>query len=270
MKRITRIQSELQDEIDQAAERFGDHEGMSEARVLRWLEQFPDEDLSIAVRVMEATRYYTGLNVRSMTKQLHQIATGELRTQRYRRTAFVAVGDPGSGSGVVARVLRDLIRGTPSKMLSMLDLSRLEPGKLDAIVFIDDFSGTGQTLEKWWQNVEPLVRPVGAVVFLGLLVLNGLARERIESFANVLAVEELDSSQNVLSEESTTFSTSEKLVLLAHCQKTGCEGQYERGFGTCGLLLSFKHGCPNNSLPILWYSGRGKKKWRPLFNRRAI
>ena len=26
------------------------------------------------------------------------------------------------------------------------------------------------------------------------------------------------------------------------------------GYGSCGLMISFQHGCPNNSIPILWYN----------------
>jgi len=152
-------------------------------------------------------------------------------------------------------------------MLSMLDLSRLNPGGARAVVFIDDFSGTGLTLEKWWENVEPLIQPIGAAVFVGLLVLNEQARTRIEQFAGVLAVDGLDTSSNVLADDNHEFSHRQKTRLLEHCRRTQCGREYERGFGGCGLLLAFKHGCPNNSLPVLWHSAG---KWRPLFNRRAI
>lgn len=270
MKRTTQIQTDYKDDVDLALERFGDHEDMSEARVLRWLAQFPDEDLTLAVHVIRSVRYFNGLNVRSMTRDLFQIAADELRKRGHRRLGFIAVGSPGSGSSIVARVLRDLVRGSQYRMLSMVDLISLEPGEIEAIVFVDDFSGTGSTLEKWWQNVESLIRPTGATVFVGLLVLNERARQLIEQFAHVLAVEELGDSDDVFANENEKFSDSERATLLEHCRQTGCGPKYERGFGQCGLLLSFKHGCPNNSLPVLWFSGESAKKWRPLFNRRAI
>jgi hypothetical protein len=191
MKRTTRIQTEYQDDVDRALERFGDHEDMSEGRLLRWLEQFPDEDLTLAVEVVRSVRYFNRLNVRSMTKDLFHLTVDALKKDRFKRICFVAVDKPGSGASIVARVLRESVHRTRHKMLSMLDVSRLRPGEIDAIVFVDDFSGTGGTLEKWWQNVEPLIRPIGSAVFVGLLVLNQSARRRIEEFANVLAVEEL-------------------------------------------------------------------------------
>jgi hypothetical protein len=98
-------------------------------------------------------------------------------------------------------------------------------------------------------------------------VLNERAYERIRSFANVLAVEELGVNANMLAPESPTFSEEEKPRLFEYCQRTGCQEKFEGGYGQCGLLVAFKHGCPNNSLPILWFHDRN---WRSLFNRRAI
>ena len=146
-------------------------------------------------------------------------------------------------------------------------MSRLQPGTVDAIVLVDDFNGTGRKLEEWWENVEPLVRPTGAAIFVGLLVLNDRARQRIEQFADVLAVDELDPSDNVFANENRRFSRKDKKKLLGHCRRTECGPKFERGFGQCGLLWAFKHGCPNDSIPVLWYSGGN---WRPLFNRRTI
>jgi hypothetical protein len=266
MSRTTRIQSDHQTSLQQAAERFGDHENMSEGRVLRWLTQFADTDLNLAIRVIERIRYYNATNIRSMTRRLFEIARDELKRNGHKRVAFVAVGDPGSGSGIVARVLRDILRGGPFKLISMVDLGRYRPKELDAIVFIDDFSGTGSTLEKWWANVEALVRPTDAAVFVGLLVLNQPARAKIESFAEVLAVEELI-NRNVLADGNDDFSAPQKAALRSYCMKTGADSDYVSGFGNCGLLLAFRHGCPNNSLPVLWHEG---KSWKPLFNRRAI
>jgi hypoxanthine phosphoribosyltransferase len=266
MSRTTRIQSEHQVSLQHAAQRFGDHEDMSEGRVLAWLSQFADDDLNLALRLIERIRYINATNIRSMSRRLFEIAREEIRRKKYKKVVFVAVGDPGSGSGVVARALRDVLRDTPYKLLSMVDLGRVRPKDLDAIVFVDDFSGTGSTLEKWWANVEALVRPTDAVVFVGLLVLNQSARARIEAFAEVVAVEELI-NRNVLADGNNDFTAMQKTVIRAYCKKTGAGQEYLSGFGGCGLLVAFRHGCPNNSLPVLWHED---KHWRPLFNRRAI
>jgi len=267
MSRATQIQTEYGDAIEEAVGRFGDHEDITAGRVTRWLAQFEDPDLPLAVQVIRAIRYFNAINIRTMTKQLLEISIDELNQRNLLRAAFVAVGSLGAGSGTVARILRDRLKSTRHRMLSMLEVASLKRGAVDAIIFIDDFSGSGQTLEKWWENVEPIVRPTNAQVFVGLLVVNERAHERIRAFAEVFAVEELAASANVLSPENSTFTDEEKPRVFEYCQRTGCGEKYEAGWGQCGLLLAFKHGCPNNSLPILWVH---EGQWRSLFNRRAI
>lgn len=70
MQRTTNIQINFHDALEEAKERFGDHEDMSEARLVRWLAQFPDEDLSLAVEVIREIKYFNGINIRAMTRQL--------------------------------------------------------------------------------------------------------------------------------------------------------------------------------------------------------
>src|ERR1700756_388020 len=115
MRRTTQIQIEFTDEIEEAVERFGDHEGMNQARLLRWLDQFADDELPLAIQITQAVQYYDSANIRSMTKQLFQIITAELADRHLATALFVAVGSTGSGSATVVRVLRELIRHTPHK-----------------------------------------------------------------------------------------------------------------------------------------------------------
>jgi hypothetical protein len=90
---------------------------------------------------------------------------------------------------------------------------------------------------------------------------------KIEQFAMTLSVDELDGTANVLSAVCAAFDADEKAVVKQYCEKTGSAAQYVHGRGACGLLVAFKHGCPNNSLPILWWES---KNWRSLFKRHAI
>jgi hypothetical protein len=261
------VQASYPDEIDQAVNRFGDHEDMSAGRVLAWLSQFDEDDLPLAIEIIEAVRYFNAVNIRTMTRELFELASAELVARDLAHAAFVAVGGPASGSATVARVLREQLRGTPHRLVTMLELAQAPAGQFDAVVFVDDFSGTGSTLVRWWDTVEPIVRPINAEVFIGLLVLNEPARPLIEVFGQVIAVEELGPAQNTLSAVNETFTNDQKQRIRHYCAATGVSQALRSGYGNCALLLAFKHVCPNNSLPILWSDQSG---WRPLFNRRAI
>lgn len=268
MSRLTKIEAQHSSEIREASDRFGDHENMTAGRVLNWIAQFADNHLPLAIKVLKNIKYYASSNIRAMTRELIRIVMQEFQGVDQQRIVFVPVGPPGSGSTIMVRVLRDLKEFKGVKVASMADLERLEPEKLSAIVFMDDLSGTGDQLSEWWENVEPLVRPKRVRIVVALLVMFSRARLRINEFAeDALCVDELDERENVLSSQNTQFDEAERKLLHRYCRRTGCPPKFERGYGACGLLLAFKHGCPNNSLPILWF---GSEKWHALFVRRAI
>lgn len=266
--RRTRIQIEHDEAINEFVRQWADHENMNEPRVVRWLEQFSDAQLPLALQLMRHVHYYGAANIRAMTRELFRIAVDDLTARGLTRIAFIPVGGAGSGSATVARALRDLVKRTPHRVLSMFDLTTAPRNPIEALVFVDDFSGTGKTLTDWWVTVEPVVRPMGASIFVGVLVLNGRARPSIESFAEgVFYVSELDEDRNIFSTANRQFSRREKRQIQELCRSTGCKSEYEMGYGQCGLTVAFRHGCPNNSIPILWYDG---PRWRSLFNRRSI
>jgi len=272
MSRLTTIEAQYSQEIRTAVEKFGDHEDVSHGQILRWIAQFSDQHLDLASKVLFRIRYYNASQIRVMTRELVRSVLETLDDIDRKKIYFVPVGAPGSSSNIIARVLRDLgkmgsTRGI--KMAMMTDLEKLKPDEVSAIVFVDDFSGTGDQLRVWWETVEQLVLPKKADVVVGLLVMNGRARGRIEQFAKLaISIDELGEEANVLSNSSRHFDQKEKELLLQYCRKTACDDEYLKGRGECGLLVAFKHGCPNNSLPILWHEKHNKL--HALFLRHAI
>jgi len=268
MQRRARIRQTHGSHIDRAAHEFRDHEDMSNSRVLHWVSNFADEDLGLAVRVLQSIRYYSGSEIRRKVRELVRLTFRSLAGVRRNKIYFIPVGSLGSGASVLARALAGTPGVSRDRIRHMLELERIPPEQIGAIVFVDDFSGTGDTLHEWWTNVEMLVQPKRARIVVGILALNYRARPRIEEFANiVIGVDELDESHNVLSPVSGVFPDPDKETLILCCAKTGCRAEFVRGYGECGLLLAFRHGCPNNSLPILWQKSA---TWRRLFARRGV
>lgn len=267
MSRLERIEAEHGQALRRSSEKFGDHEGMTVGRVLGWLAQFENDDLDLGLRVLENTRYLAADNIRSMARSLRRIVAQELDGTPLNRVAFVAVGASGGGASTIARVLRGFRGEDSTRVLSMVDLAGVPAADLDAVVFVDDLSVTGDTLTEWWMKIESIVLPLGVDALVGTLVMTTRAEERIREFAHPLTAELIGPEAGVLSDDSDVFTEEEKARLLHYCELTGCGNRYIRGYGEAGLLLAFKHGCPNNSLPILWHDADG---WIGLFTRRAI
>ena len=265
--RIQAIHAQYSKEVEKAAQDFGDHEGMKEGKILRWISNFSDENLDLAVKVLREIRYYSSHNIWSMTRNLANIVGLEFASIPWNRVIFVPIGGPYSGSATLARVLRDTRMVSKKNIKYMAELEKMSSAQLGALVFIDDFSGTGDSLKEWWVNIEPIVLPKNVPFALGLLVLNYRARAVIEDFIDrIYSIDELRETDNVFFEYSKQFSSKEKSMLLRYCESTRCSDEYVRGYGACGLLLAFKHGCPNDALPILWHESA---TWQPLFKRRT-
>jgi len=256
------------EELRHLAARFRDHEGISPNSLHKWVRQWGPGGVELAAKVLRQTRFYSASDIREMLQHLVNQVYQHVGDVPRARVAFVPAGKPFSGAVVLARALRDTTGVHRNQIRSVPDVLRAAEGEIDVAVFIEDFSGTGTTLESWWYTVEPGVLPKVRVVIFGLLVLNFAARPKLEQFtAQVIRVQELTAVDNVLSGDCPLFDPQEKALLLNYCTRTRCPEDYVRGYGQCGLLVAFKHFCPNNSLPILWCRS---PEWRNLFRRTAI
>lgn len=84
------------------------------------------------------------------------------------------------------------------------------------------------------------------------------------------ACEILDQSAKCFGEQSATLknpSEREMAKELALTYGKILEKRCPLGYGNLEMAVVFEHGCPNNSLPILWSELGGELEWRPLFKR---
>ena len=109
---------------------------------------------------------------------------------------------------------------------------------------------------------------VNAKIGIGIIIYNYKAEEVFKQLNQTMFfVDYLSEQYYVLDKNCSFLSEKEKEVLIDCCRQTGCSEKYVKGLGDCGLLISLQHGCPNNSLPILWHNRKG---WINLFHRRTI
>ena len=169
----------------------------------------------------------------------------------------------------------------------------VEPGKVEqvasaerneavrGVVLVDDMVGTGRNLvERLAQWAEAFAAvgvgrtiPLSVVVLYGTPVGEARVREHLEAIgpnAELEVCEVLEPTQFAFG-QSTGFwdSEDEKARARALFVEIGARVQRRTplGYGDQGLLLTFARNCPNNSLPILHATGRGERKWSPIFPR---
>ena len=110
-------------------------------------------------------------------------------------------------------------------------------GKDDAVVFVDDFSGTGTQVCEAWNDPATsfgaLLAGVGKV-YLILVAASKGARQRIsaETAISLVHAHELHESDNVFSDQCKHFTKTDRAKLLHYGEIA--DKRCPRGFGDCG------------------------------------
>lgn len=258
--------------FEDAATFFRDHEGISVDSIREWSEQFGKKNQKLVLKILNNITYYSATSIREMVDELVQLVCKKLKSSDRNKILFVPIGGPYQGSAIMARALQSC-RGISRKQIKNQTELATIPKKINisAIVFLDVFSGTGRQISEWWENMETLLLPWShrsVKLILGILTLNYKAAKTLKNIpADTIYVSFLDITYNVLSNKSKIFMPSEKKLLKKYCKQTKCSPEFLYGMEECGLLVVFKHSCPNNSLPIVWYNS---DRWKNIFLRRGI
>lgn len=126
MTNLTEIEAKYLEDIEQAALNFGDHEGLSKARVIRWIAQFDADDQGLAVSILRMITYYGASNIRAMVRELCRDVVNQFRKIKRREIAFVSLGEPGSSSEIILRALRGVREANNAQKLRMTDLGNVQ------------------------------------------------------------------------------------------------------------------------------------------------
>jgi len=143
------------------------------------------------------------------------------------------------------------------------DLLKEELGPDDNVVFVDDFSGSGQQVCDNWPVLKELL-PGKPNAYLALVATSARAIDKVGSETDLVVVPHntLVDSDNIFSPNCRHFTQAEKDVLLNYC--TQVDRDEPRGFHDSGLLVVLAHKTPNNSIPILH---KRTRRWEGLFRR---
>jgi len=272
---------------------------LSEKKIIMWLEnfkgEFSDESIEkvIALDLLRHFLYYSEDEIRHLCKTaLSMLIYEKIREdpQRYlggkSRLLLSAYlqGCVYSYIGYLSESSSHLLY--PFRQECDIPISQIiEPGRLSAknvrealsedcaLIFLDDFCGTGQTGLKFWKSHAQEIQknhPDTKIYYLALVAME-MGTSRIEDYTklNVISPVIIKEQHRVFSDRSRVFLDGSKRAIA----KEICGGYGERlvgkdhkyGFGDSQVLIGFHHNIPDNTLPIFWSDAHG---WEPLFRRK--
>ncbi len=278
-------------EIVELVQSWGVYKGqvLTEDNVRVWLSHFNGiEEQRLMFELLKHLKFYSDGFVRKKMLELHDIVRRGLgryieRGQLKRSDILVSYLDGAAKSGAhYARLYADEAKIYVENMVEKSKLPQTLQQRLDvkALVFIDDFVGTGESLSEYLLEQADLLkseiskRKLRVVVAAIVAFKDGWQKveqtvERLSLPIETHYFEMLDETAKCFSETSQVFSdpqqreSARKIALQWGKQ---LEKSIPLGYGGLELLVAFERGCPNNSLPILW-SESSNPKWVPLFRR---
>ncbi|MFA7408355.1 MAG: ATP-binding protein [Anaerolineaceae bacterium] len=254
-----------------------------------WLDQFNElTEQKSMFSILKGVRFFTNSFLREKMNEAHKIAMRSITKriaygQKKRDDILVSYLDSIENSGAgIARLYADETKISVGNLVEKGKLgSKLEESdQIQAIVFLDDFVGTGnqavENLTEIYQSIGSIVKKkeIKIIFIVMVAVIDGwnYLNESIKGFDIEIETHYCD----LLCDNDKYFSNSSKIFLdedsrvLAKsiAEKYGKQivTNNPLGYGNLGVGVVFEHGCPNDSLPILW-AEKTSPHWFPLFKR---
>ena len=266
------------DRIEALAYRF-DH-AISEADILRWLSNFKEKQWSIALEILENVIYYSSDRIfQTLQTYLLEIL------KKYHHVRVLPIGNVGKSGNVMAyyakKILENLkISEKELRLITTKELGSTFPKRKDCcLVLLDDFSGSGETVLKFFNEVQPLVK-VKRVQYVALTVASmQLAKDKLQKDNNIVLYGDI--YDKCFSKARSVFGRGDRLkVFRQFCFDYGKilfpDWQHQDlkplGYKNSQAMIAFEHTTPNNSLPILWYEdvrNDNGEMWKSIFPRFA-
>lgn len=243
--------------------------------VLKWLMQFDNEDIDLAVRIVKNLNVigFDDLNTSLSIaySKLERAAIDRNSPISSSNTLFAGLGDGGKSGAMMGYNFRVINEIPEENFLTDESLKYLEQGRIDNIVLIDDVIGTGDQATEEIKKLTEKITPFGVKnIFMLTAVGMGVGIKKIlkDTKAHVFSAFEysdLDTAQNLDSMFYEGVSHENRKKMQARLEYYGAvTSDWPLGYGGIGAFISFYYNTPNISVPLIWSS---RNSWIPLFKR---
>lgn len=235
--------------------------------ITSWLDQFKPEEHTLIKKLLSNFRYYSYRKVNCLLRTLH-LKIQETLHLSTDKIWYVPVGYVAKSGSAVAYFFKKQNNVPQNRFISLRDLKSVHLTKETAVVFLDDFIGSGhQAIQVWKTILEPdLPAVLPCPIVFGALVgfKKGIRHLENNSGLKAIVTEIISETDLPFSKQSKIFSNEkERQKAKVILQKYGkiLYPRYPLGYAASQGLLGFFYSTPNNTFPIFWAT---EAKWHPL------
>ena len=278
-------------EIHDLVKNWGQYRGqsISEDKVRGWLNQFTNmREQRWMMNILRGVHYYSNAFIRGKMAEVHDIVVrGLSQSRKYRQVKrsdilVSYIDSVGKSGAALARLYAEEAKIYIDNVVEKGSLAEAltKNEEVQALVFVDDFIGTGQQASENMESIHKLLEHilVGRQIKLFFVVIAAYIQgyrkvkdtiERLKLPFEIRACEVMQESCQFFGEQSSAFRDPverENAKKVAQEYGKALVRDNPLGYGDLGIAVVFEHSCPNDTLPILWAESNNPK-WMPLFRR---
>jgi hypothetical protein len=234
--------------------------------VREWLRQYPREQRRALMKLLNSVRYFdeTEINAALVAGNNEIVARLEADGIEQDNIIYVQHDDAGSSSGVMLNLLRD------AAQLQLVDAVLLDGAnkneiskwtnhlQVGAIVYVDDFAGTGNQFLLNRKSVAPFIAGSFSEFYLSVVVCEE-AKERIEAASVVSVAGNIHRAMDRPLHDSSQILTRHEREILRAAEEQNF-GSEAFGYGRLATNVVFFRNAPDTTPRLL----RGHEGQAPL------
>ncbi len=249
--------------------------------IIKWLENFKESEVQTAIHLAMNMSVFTTYEIEDILNNAFFNQFGSLKSDE--KIIVFPIGDFGKSGSMIAYFFqktdfhKKMKRSKKLNLVAHLDDSIFETGKRYYLVLIDDFTGSGKSIETFYtEKIKGKIDCFEEIHFMGVAGMRK-AIKRITKLFTKLHIPESNIFKPTFGRDSHNFGYRNYNNYREFCYKYGVKltnpkklknGNEKHtsalGFENSQALVSFSYGSPNNTLPIVWANKDG---WRPLIPR---
>lgn len=252
---------------------------LSQLDIISWLENFEKRDWEKALTVLNNFEYYS---TRDIIREYDNGLKSIIGSEPIKCKIFlIPVGRIGKSGSAMIYYLKKTPSFTTGKfsIIENSDLSHLPENC--KIVFVDDFSGTGDSILENYLKLKCKFPKNHTVIALTVAFMEK-AKDKLEGY-NIQILG--NKRAPAFSDRGSVFGYYPKMKAIREfCFKYGNDlypindfenkksRQHPLGYLNTQALIGFEHSIPNNTIPIIWANCKNKRTgvlWFPVFPRRG-
>jgi hypothetical protein len=237
------------------------------ALIFKWLDQFSESDRGAIISLLPYIQYYSMQKIMNILVEKNRELLERLKRAGIERDEiiYVTVDETASSSHLMLNMLRDAAQlqragvhfiDSRSGLLLVETMTRLGRG---AIIYVDDFAGTGSQFLKSRNDVADQMPLVGQ--FSEFFLLPCICREAFDSIqkegVEVICDYIHEIKDRPLHPDNNLLNVALKQRLMGYCQQG--DSKAPLGYGDLASMVAIYRNTPN-SMPILFRGNVGQNK----------